>query len=597
MSNEVLQRFGKYYLLDRLGEGGMAEIFRARLSTLESNGRFVAIKRIHLGLHQQKEFLQMFKAEVQVTMRFTHPNIVQLYEFGEESNQPYIVMEYVEGRNLREILGVANDRNERIPIAASAHIIEQTAHGLHYAHTFTDRATGESLNLVHRDVSPHNILLSYSGNVKVIDFGVAKASTNSEATKSGIIKGKLRYLSPEQVKVTPLDARSDVFALGIVLWELLANRKLFVSETESDLEIMQAIDNCDSVVKKPSEFNSEVPQELDDIAMKALRCDPSQRFQSAEEMARSLRFVLANRYPAFGISDLSSFVSNVFKQEILMDNKQLQKLNAEAQAALIKQAAGDPSEDSTIILNKPKPAAEPVTPVAVVPTQSSMKPEQGQPHKSQSRPRQSPPVTSLGTKDRQTSSGFTNPLQRSGTEKTNLLQVRKQRLIDARKTEVKQKIIEKPWFKRAIAMVLIATSGGVGYKYLWPKYGEWVSSHVMSTVHEVEDLVKAAMDKKPEAVTAPVAQAPVEVKPVNDAFLTITTHPAIVALTIQPIEDNGQQRGPASNLETPITGKKISAGRYQVTVRNSLLGVEKTFIVDLKPGETKEFSNIRLDQK
>ncbi|NDF15391.1 serine/threonine protein kinase, partial [bacterium] len=208
MTEPVLKKFGRYFLLDQIGEGGMAEIFRARMAAPGESGRFVVIKRIQGANSDNPEFAQMFKAEVQVTMRFTHPNIVQLYESGEESGLQYIAMEWVEGRNLRQLLSKISQRQQRIPISAACYMIEQVAAGLHYAHFFKDRITGEPLNLVHRDVSPQNILVSYDGNIKIIDFGIAKASTNGEATRAGVIKGKLSYLSPEQVLGEVLDGRS-----------------------------------------------------------------------------------------------------------------------------------------------------------------------------------------------------------------------------------------------------------------------------------------------------------------------------------------------------------------------------------------------------
>ncbi|MBC7396688.1 MAG: serine/threonine protein kinase, partial [Bdellovibrionales bacterium] len=311
MSESVLKKFGKYFLLDRIGEGGMAEIFRARMSSLNETGRLIVIKRIQGAYSNNPEFLQMFKAEVQVTMRFTHPNIVQLYESGEEAGQQFIAMELVDGRNLRQVLSKVSQRQQRIPVSASCFIVEQTAAGLHYAHTFKDRITGEAINLVHRDVSPQNILVSYDGNIKVIDFGIAKAA-NGEATRAGVIKGKLSYLAPEQVMGEVLDARSDVFALGIVLWELLTGKRLFVAEGDNEFQVLKMIESCNTFVKPPSTINPEVSKDLDAIVMQALCRDVKKRFQSAEEVAKALRKLLAVEYSDFGPSDLASFTKKLF---------------------------------------------------------------------------------------------------------------------------------------------------------------------------------------------------------------------------------------------------------------------------------------------
>ena len=331
MSESVLKKFGKYFLLDRIGEGGMAEIFRARMASLDANGRLLVIKRIQGAFSNNVEFLQMFRAEVQVTMRFTHPNIVQLYESGEENGQQFIAMELVDGRNARQLLSKISQKQQRIPIAAACFITEQTGAGLHYAHTFKDRISGEPLNLVHRDVSPQNIIVSYDGNIKVIDFGIAKATNSGEATRAGVIKGKLSYLSPEQVMGDVLDARSDVFALGIVLWELLTNKRLFVAEGDNEFQVLKMIESCTTFVKPPSTYNPEVPPELDAIVMQALQRDVKKRFQSAEEMARALRKLLAVQFSDFGPSDLATFIKKMFHELIVEDRKQLQNLNGRAE--------------------------------------------------------------------------------------------------------------------------------------------------------------------------------------------------------------------------------------------------------------------------
>jgi serine/threonine protein kinase len=357
MSEPVLKKFGRYFLLDQIGEGGMAEIFRARMAAPGESGRFVVIKRIQGANSDNPEFAQMFKAEVQVTMRFTHPNIVQLYESGEESGLQYIAMEWVEGRNLRQLLSKTAQRQQRIPISASCYMIEQVAAGLHYAHSFKDRITGEPLKLVHRDVSPQNILVSYDGNIKIIDFGIAKASTNGEATRAGVIKGKLSYLSPEQVLGDVLDGRSDLFALGIVLWELLTAKRLFAAEGENEFQVLKMIESCTTHVKPPSVFNPEVPPELDLVVMQALKRDPDKRFQTGEEFSRALKRILSQFYPEFGSSDLSTFVKKQFQDQIVDDRKLLQQLNGKAEE-LIAMGAKAPEAPPANIPGKVPTARE-----------------------------------------------------------------------------------------------------------------------------------------------------------------------------------------------------------------------------------------------
>ncbi|MBL7716810.1 MAG: serine/threonine protein kinase [Bdellovibrionales bacterium] len=332
MGAEVLKKFGRYFLLDHIAQGGMAEINRARLASPEGAGRILVIKRIQAGFGGQSEFYQMFKSEIKVTMGFNHPNIVQLYDFGEEENQPYIAMELVDGKNLRQFLARFAELKQSFPVEFAVSIIEQAAAGLHYAHSFRDKVTGVSLNIVHRDISPQNILVSYDGTVKVIDFGIAKAASNQESTRAGVIKGKPSYLSPEQISGDTLDGRSDIFALGIVLWELLTGRKLFAGE--NDLAILKLIEACATHVKPPSTLNPKVPKELDYIVLKCLAKQRESRYQTGEEMQRALHKFLYSSFPDFNPGDLSYQVKELFKAEIVEDRKNLQRLSERADELL-----------------------------------------------------------------------------------------------------------------------------------------------------------------------------------------------------------------------------------------------------------------------
>lgn len=197
-----------------IAQGGMAEIFRARQITTEGLGRMLVIKRIQPSYGTNNEFVTMFQSETRVMMNFNHPNVVQLQDFGEEQGQPFIAMEYIEGKSLRFVKDRIFEKMGQFPPDLAAYIISQAAAGLYYAHSFKDKLDGRPLNLVHRDISPQNIILSYDSNVKIIDFGIAKASTNSEQTRAGVIKGKPSYLSPEQIDPGngTLDGRSDIFS-------------------------------------------------------------------------------------------------------------------------------------------------------------------------------------------------------------------------------------------------------------------------------------------------------------------------------------------------------------------------------------------------
>lgn len=347
--SEVLKKFGRYFLLDQVAQGGMAEIYRARLADKDGAGRLLVIKRIQAGFGGNSEFLQMFKSEIKVTMGFNHSNIVQVYDFGEEQNQPYIAMEFVDGKNLRQFLNRFNELKQPFPVELACHIIEQAGAGLHYAHAFKDKITGDSLNIVHRDISPQNILISFEGNVKVIDFGIAKATTNSEHTRAGVIKGKPSYLSPEQISGDPLDGRTDLFALGAVFWELLTGRKLF--QGENDLAVLRAIESCSTSVRAPSEINPNVPKEVDAIVLKLLSRDPTKRYQTGDELSRALRRFVSAYAPDFGTSDVSQIAKELFNQAIVEDRKKIQRLNDRIEQLLqnevpeISELKTDPSKD------------------------------------------------------------------------------------------------------------------------------------------------------------------------------------------------------------------------------------------------------------
>ncbi len=372
---EVLKKFGRYFLLDHIAQGGMAEIFRARLASIDGAGRLLVIKRIQAGYGGNIEFLQMFRSEIKVTMGFNHPNIAQLYDFGEEMGQPYIAMEFIDGRNVRQFLSKLNQQSKTFPVEFAAHIIEQAACGLQYAHSFRDKISGQPLHIVHRDISPQNILLSYDGNTKVIDFGIAKATTNLESTRAGVIKGKPSYLSPEQITGDVLDGRCDIFALGIVLWELLVGKKLFAGE--NDLAVLKQIESCQNV-KPPSALNPNVPKELDYIVLRALARNADKRFQSAEEFQRALHKFLISFSPEFSPQDIAQFAKELFQEEIIEDRKHIRRLNDRVEQLLIAtgsvsspaisaggDATVDPDDDTTTVVKgltraEPAPVAAPV---------------------------------------------------------------------------------------------------------------------------------------------------------------------------------------------------------------------------------------------
>jgi len=350
--SDVLTKFGRYFLLDLLAQGGMAEIYRARYASADGAGRLLVIKRIQKDYGAQSEFLQMFRSEIKVSMGLNHPNIIQLFDYGEEQGQPFIAMEFVDGRNLRQILNRCGERREPFSIELAVSVMEAAVAGLEFAHTYRDKISGEHLKIVHRDISPQNIIVSYEGLVKVIDFGIAKAKTNSEHTRAGVIKGKPSYLSPEQITGDPLDGRTDQFALGAVFWELLTGRKLFAGD--NDLAVLKLIEGCSSHVTPPSKSNPAVPPELDEIVLKMLARAPEDRYQTGAELERIIRNFIRNHYPDYGQAEASKYLKEIFQKEIVEDRKKIQRLNDKVEQLLmtdipdLEGTRGPPRSDESI---------------------------------------------------------------------------------------------------------------------------------------------------------------------------------------------------------------------------------------------------------
>lgn len=274
---------GRYELVSRLAVGGMAELFLARERGLAGLERLVVIKRILPHLAHQQSFVEMFLREARIIARLQNPNVVQIFELNESEGTYYIAMEYIHGTTVRELQILAQERKLGFPLDVVVAIVEQSARGLHAAHELTD-LDGKTLGLVHRDVSPHNLMCTEDGNVKLLDFGVAKATEGVDSTYSGNLKGKFAYMSPEQCMRSQLDRRSDVFALGIVMWELCVGRRLF--KRPNELETMQAIINGD--IPRPSSLGKQLPLEFEDALMRALAVDRERRFASAEEFRQAL---------------------------------------------------------------------------------------------------------------------------------------------------------------------------------------------------------------------------------------------------------------------------------------------------------------------
>jgi serine/threonine protein kinase len=325
--------FGRYLLLDRINIGGMAEVWRGKVFGAGGFERLVAIKRILPNIAEDEEFISMFQDEAKISVQLTHANICQIYELNRIGPSLYIAMEYVPGKDLRSIFERARKKGEPPPVPLVCYVIGKLCEGLDYAHRKKDQHARD-LNVVHRDVSPQNVLISFEGEVKVIDFGIAKAAGKVTKTQAGILKGKFGYMSPEQIRGLPLDRRSDVFAIGVCLYELLTGERLFVGD--SDFQVLEKVRKAE--VLPPSTYNRKIPEALERIVLKALAKDPADRFQYASELADELQRFLITSDSIFSRKDLMQYMKSTFAEEVERERARV------AEYADIKAPEGLPTE-------------------------------------------------------------------------------------------------------------------------------------------------------------------------------------------------------------------------------------------------------------
>jgi len=302
----MAQQQQRYKVLEKIASGGMAEVFRAESAGLEGFKKTVAIKRVLPHLSEKKQFIGMFLDEARVSAQLSHSNCVQVFDIGVGDNTYFIVMEYVDGADLKGLIEHRKKTSTPFPVEEACLICVRICEGLSYAHELTDN-NGESLHIVHRDMSPPNVLITRFGEVKIVDFGLAKANSQLEKSEPGIIKGKFSYLSPEAAQGLPVDAKTDIFAVGIILWELLAGRRLFMGET--DLETVRMVQQA----RVPSirQFNPKVSLELERVMMRALAGDPAARYQTARDFGRDLNNMLFHMGRAVSSFDIAQLVEPI----------------------------------------------------------------------------------------------------------------------------------------------------------------------------------------------------------------------------------------------------------------------------------------------
>ncbi len=343
--------FGRYQLLEKIAAGGMAEVYKARMRGEEGFEKIVAIKRILPHMADNDDFITMFVDEAKLAAQLTHNNIIHIYDLGKEDAYHYIAMEYVEGKDLRSILKTASEKGYPLPVDLALFIASKVANALDYAHRRMG-LDGKELNLVHRDVSPQNVLISFEGDIKLCDFGIAKAATKVQQTQAGALKGKLQYMSPEQAWGKKVDRRTDIFSLGIVLFEMLAGERLFSGDT--DLTILEQVRDARS--EAPSIKNPDVPKKVDQIVLKALAKNPQDRYQNASEMEKDINSVLYSFQPAPGPADLAIYMHRLVEATAATSEAQIDAAFAQVAAA---PAPEEKKKGKGLVISKKEKAAEP----------------------------------------------------------------------------------------------------------------------------------------------------------------------------------------------------------------------------------------------
>jgi serine/threonine-protein kinase len=336
----------RYRVVEKLESGGMAEVFRAESEGLQGFKKQVAIKRVLPHLSEKKKFISMFLDEARLSAQLTHSNCVQVFDIGVGDNAYFIVMEYVDGANLKTIAESLRKAGREFPVQCAALIAVEICKGLSYAHELRD-PNGVELKIVHRDMSPPNVLVTKYGEIKIVDFGLAKANSQLERSEPGIIKGKFSYLSPEAALGQEVDARTDIFAVGIILWELLSGQRLFLGDT--DFQTVKKVQQA--VVPAISQINKQVPPELEKIVARSLARDPNVRYQTARELAQDLnRFMFRFAQPV-STFDIATLVNGAMRDRARMRPQQgsiIDKLIEEAllEFTSLKEEAGQsPSEN------------------------------------------------------------------------------------------------------------------------------------------------------------------------------------------------------------------------------------------------------------
>jgi serine/threonine protein kinase len=344
MTSFQAKQLGKYIILDQLAVGGMAELFRAMITSVQGFEKLIAIKKILPHLASEEDLVSSFIDEAKLAALLHHQNIVQIYDFGRLEETYFIAMEYLLGKDCRIISNNAKEKKIPLDRQNALFIVSRICAGLDYAHKLKD-FQGKSLNIIHRDISPQNILITYEGDVKIVDFGIAKAASQNTQTQMGLIKGKIAYMSPEQAAGKTIDHRSDIFACGIILYELITGKRMFSGDT---MHILSKIRDADYV--KPDESQSDLPVKLLEVFDRALQKEPADRYQTCGDMLNDIEECMQlGTHPS--PQGLAKYMKTLFAEEIVAEEQHLQKITK------IGLMQGKKEAPASTSLKQDKPAA------------------------------------------------------------------------------------------------------------------------------------------------------------------------------------------------------------------------------------------------
>jgi serine/threonine-protein kinase len=323
----AMLRLGRYRIVCELASGGMATV---NLAVADGLDKLLALKVIHPHLAKEEPFVRMFLDEARIASSVSHRNVCNVFDYGEQDGSYYMAMDYLAGSTLRDVMqrlrGKRGSQDSTRFSVYLAYIMAQACEGLHAAHELRGNH-GELLDVVHRDVSPHNLFVTYDGNVSVVDFGIARASDRLQQTATGVLKGKFSYMAPEQIRQTKIDRRADIWALGVCLWEALTQRRLFVRGTQADTLMSVMMDP----IKRPSELSSDVAPELDEIVLRALARNPDERYRTAREMGRDLTAYCRDSGISVGNVEIEHFMQELFPKEIVQSRDLVRRAKRAAQ--------------------------------------------------------------------------------------------------------------------------------------------------------------------------------------------------------------------------------------------------------------------------